>query len=305
MELRHIRYFLAVAEESNFTRAAARVGIGQPPLSQQIKDLEAELDAQLFRRLPHGAELTAAGEAFLVEARIMMAVAERARIAAQRAARGDVGGLRIGFTGSAAFNTLVPGAIRDFARSYPGVSLDLVEANTSSLLERLGSGELDAAFLRPNDDKYDVLRLRKIVDEPMLLVLASSHKLAHRVRITLAELASDRFVLFPRVVGPRLHDAITGACRTAGFEPLLGQEVPQIPSIINLVAAEAGVSIVPSSLAQIKVDGVVYIPIEGAAPTARLVLAWRRDARATTLANFPRGRARAGVTNVALRKRQC
>ncbi len=286
MELRHIRYFLAVAEESNFTRAAAKIGIGQPPLSQQIKDLEVELDVQLFRRVPHGAELTAAGAAFLLEARAMMALAERARVSAQRAARGDSGRLRVGFTASAAFNAMVPTTIRGFGRAYPDVALTLEEANTARLLERLVSGELDAAFLRPDDETYKDLRLRKLVEEQMLLVVPSNHPLAKSRSLMLADIASDRFILFPRAVGPRLHDSITSACRAAGFEPVLGQEVPQIPSIINLVAAEAGVSVVPSSLAKIRVDGVVYIPIRGAAPTACLALAWRRDARQTTLANF-------------------
>ncbi len=281
-----MRYFLAVAEERNFTRGAAKLGIGQPPLSQQIKDLEAELDVQLFRRVPHGAELTAAGEAFLVEARAMVALAGRARVAAQRAARGESGRLRVGFTGSAAFNALVPAAIRDYGRAYPDVLLVLEEANTARLIDRVVGGELDAAFLRPNDETYKDLRLRKLAEEPMVLVLPSSHPLAKRRSLMLADLASERFVLFPRAVGPRLHDAITAACRTAGFGPMLGQEVPQIPSIINMVAAGGGVSIVPTSLSSIRVDGVVFIPIEGAGPTARLALAWRRDARSTTLANF-------------------
>ena len=286
MELRHVRYFLAVAEARNFTRAAATLGIGQPPLSQQIKDLEEELEARLFRRLPHGAELTAAGEAFLVEARALTALAGRARIAAQRAARGESGRMRVGFTGSAAFNPQVPAAIRAFGRAYPEVSLTLEEANTARLLERLASGEVDAAFLRPNEESYRELRLRRLADEPMLLVLPKSHKLAEQRGVALVDLAADRFVMFPREVGPRLYDAVIGACRDAGFKPVLGQEVPQIPSIINMVAAEAGVSIVPSSLAAIHVAGVRYVQITGAAPTARLALAWRRDGRAATLANF-------------------
>ena len=166
------------------------------------------------------------------------------------------------------------------------VSLVLEEANTARLIDRVVGSELDAAFLRPNDETYKDLRLRKLAEEPMVLVLPSSHPLGKRRSLMLADLASERFVLFPRAVGPRLHNAITEACRTAGFEPVLGQEVPQIPSIINMIAAGGGVSVVPSSLAKIRVDGVVYIPIKGAAPTARLALAWRRDARATTLANF-------------------
>src|ERR1700739_3231297 len=131
MELRHIRYFLAVAEERHFTRAAAKVGIGQPPLSQQIKDLEAEIGTPLFHRVPHGAELTAAGEAFLESAMEMPALAERATKATQRAARGETGSLRVGYTASSAFNVVVPTAIRAFRRAYADVELLLEEANTT------------------------------------------------------------------------------------------------------------------------------------------------------------------------------
>lgn len=149
MELRHIRYFLAVAEERHFTRAAAKVGIGQPPLSQQIKDLEAELGAALFRRVAHGAELTPAGEAFLEMVQEMPALAEHVKNAARRASRGEVGSLRVGFTASAAFNPVVPSAIRAFRRAYPGVALSLAETNTILLAQGLRDGTLDAAFLRP------------------------------------------------------------------------------------------------------------------------------------------------------------
>lgn len=149
MELRHIRYFLAVAEERHFTRAATKVGIGQPPLSQQIKDLERELGAQLFRRVPHGAELTEAGKAFYDVVKGMPATATRAALAAQRVARGESGVLRVGFTASAAFNSVVPGAIRTFKRAYPDVRLQLEEGNTTQLADELNEGSLDVAFLRP------------------------------------------------------------------------------------------------------------------------------------------------------------
>lgn len=134
MELRHIRYFLAVAEERHFTRAAARVGIGQPPLSQQIKDLETEIGAQLFRRVAHGAELTAAGEAFLEKVQGMPALAEQGKQAALRASRGEIGSLRVGFTASSAFNTVVPTAIRAFRRAYADVELALEESTRRTLL---------------------------------------------------------------------------------------------------------------------------------------------------------------------------
>jgi hypothetical protein len=148
MELRHVRYFLAVAEERNFSRAAARVGIGQPPLSQQIKDLEAEVGAPLFHRIPQGAELTAAGHAFLENVRAIPLQAERAIRAARRGARGEIGSLRVGFTSSAPFNPVVTSTIRSFRRAYPDVDLTLEEANTTRLVAGLRDGELDAVFLR-------------------------------------------------------------------------------------------------------------------------------------------------------------
>lgn len=149
MELRHIRYFLAVAEERNFTRAAGRVGIAQPALSRQIKDLEAEIGATLFHRIPQGAALTEAGNAFLASVRTLPAQAAGAIHAARRAARGEIGALRVGFTGSAAFNPIVAAAVRSFRRTYPAVDLTLEEANTTRLATGLREGTFDAVFLRP------------------------------------------------------------------------------------------------------------------------------------------------------------
>src|ERR1700758_4115546 len=140
MELRHIRYFLAVAEERHFTRAAAKVGIGQPPLSQQIKDLEGEIGAALIRRLAHGAELTEAGKAFLAGVKEMPLIAQRATMAARRSARGELGSLRVGFPSTATFNVAVPSAIRGFRRAYPEIHVTLEEANTTRLLARLREG---------------------------------------------------------------------------------------------------------------------------------------------------------------------
>jgi DNA-binding transcriptional LysR family regulator len=286
MELRHIRYFLAVAEERNFTRAAARVGIGQPPLSQQIRDLEREVGAPLFRRIPSGAELTEAGRAFLEEALTILRHAEEAKTAARRAARGETGTLRVGFTGSAAFNPIVPSAIRAFRRAYPGVALVLEEANTLRLLERLEGGELDAVFIRPGRTDPEGVRLSRLGEEPMLIVMPSNHLLASRRRLPLSALSGESFVLFPRAVGLSLYDEVISACQRAGFEPVLGQEAPQISSGVNLVAAELGVSVVPASISQLKVAGVEYLEIEGDAPLARLALASRRDERSIVVKNF-------------------
>lgn len=289
MELRHIRYFLAVAEESNFTRAAARVGIGQPPLSQQIRDLEREVGTPLFHRVPHGAELTEAGEAFLAAVRTITAQVADAIRAAQRAGRGEVGSLRIGFTGSAAMNPLVPGVIRAFRRRYPAVELVLSESNSTGLGAALRDGTIDIAFLRPGAIEHDDMRLLTLPDEPMVLALPSSHALLandSREAVALSSLEDDVFVLTPRAIGPTLFDAAVGACQEAGFSPKFGQAAPQIASVLALVAAEQGVSIVPSSMQQLALAGVEYRPIGDVAPVARLALVHSRVSHAATINNF-------------------
>jgi DNA-binding transcriptional LysR family regulator len=286
MELRHIRYFLAVAEELNFTRAAAQVGIGQPPLSQQIRALEREVGAPLFRRLPHGAELTEAGQALLPEATALLAQADRAMQIARRGAAGELGRLRLGFPSSAAFSPIVPASVSAFRRAYPNVDLTLEETPTATLLDRLASTELDAAFIRLGTLDPVGLRVRLLDNEPMVIVLPARHPLAISSRLPLLALAGEPFVLFPRKAGPSLFDGVIAACRQAGFDPVLGQEAPQFSSAINLVAAELGVSVVPASIAQLRVPGVVYLPIEGVAPVARLLLATRPSDTTMAIRNF-------------------
>jgi DNA-binding transcriptional LysR family regulator len=286
MELRHIRYFLAVAEERHFTRAAARVGIGQPPLSQQIKDLEDEIGARLFHRVAYGAELTAAGEAFLESVKKMPILADRAVKAAQRASRGETGSIRIGFTTSSAFNVAVPAAIRAFRRAYSDVDLTLEEAYTTRLVAGLQDGSLDAAFLRADAAGVEAFHLRPLSESAMVAVLPDSHPAAAQQEVDLATLRKDTFLLVPRLISPTLYDSVIAACRKAGFEPMIGQIAPQIGSIAILVAAELGVSIVPASMSQLQVAGVVYRAIVGDAPIAALALAHRRGETSPIVRNF-------------------
>ncbi|QND15865.1 LysR family transcriptional regulator [Rhizobium leguminosarum bv. trifolii] len=286
MELRHLRYFLAVAEEGNFTRAAGKLGIGQPPLSQQIRDLEREVGAALFHRVPHGAELTAAGTAFLGEAKASLAAAEKAKLAAQSANRGETGRLSLGFTASAAFNPVVSTSIRRFRARWPEVQLSLTEMNTLALMQKLERGELDATFMRPGLDDPAGIRLRRLPDELMVIALPASHPLARRSSVPLAALAEEPFILFPRLVGLSLYDDVVLACRKAGFELTVAQEAPQISSVVNLVAADLGVSIVPASISQIKLEGVAYRPIEGPPAVARLALAILKTHRSPITENL-------------------
>ena len=286
MELRHLRYFLAVATERNFTRAAEQLGIGQPPLSQQIKSLEGELGVDLFRRKPHGAELTPAGAAFLVEAKRVLDLAQRATLAAQRAGRGQVGHMRLGFTGSAAFNPIVSTLIRRFSHKYPDVELALEEANTPTLLQGILGDRLDAAFLRPGSKGLDGVVLHRFPDEAMKIVLPSAHPLASRRRLPLSALTNDSFVLVPGAAGFTLRDEIIRACERAGFTPKLAQPAPQVSSVVNLVAAGLGVSVVPTSMTQVRVRGVRYLGIEAPKMHARLALAWRPSGESVVLDNF-------------------
>jgi DNA-binding transcriptional LysR family regulator len=289
MELRHIRYFLAVAEEQNFTRAAKKVGIGQPPLSQQIRVLEHELGAPLFHRLSHGAELTSAGKAFLPEARAMIVQAERAKKMALLGARGYVGQLRIGFTGSAIFRLIVPEIVRTFRRDHPDVELSFTENDTTHLLRLLTENTVDISFIRPGRQDPEEVEIYRFKEESSMAVLPWDHRLARKRAIRLSAFSNEPFVIFARSAGASLFDEIISACRRSGFDPTIAHEAPQISSAPNLVSAGLGVSIVPASIAaQIQVKGVVYLPILGESPAFGLALANRLNEKSTLVHNFLR-----------------
>ncbi len=272
MELRHLRYFLAIAEELHFTRAAERLGIEQPPLSQQIKQLETELGAALFVRHARAVSLTEAGQAFAPHAKAAVAEAQRAAEAARQALRGEQGHIRIGFTSSASYNPLVPGMIQKFRDLYPNVAVSLVEQATSALLQDLHGNRLDAAFVRVSPGAQRGLSALELPAEEMLAALPARHRLASAPRIALAELAQDGFILFPPENGRLLYDSIIEACADAGFRPRIVQEAPQLGSTVNLVAAGAGVALVPASMRQLHPSGVVYARLRSPAPKARLWL---------------------------------
>lgn len=290
MELRHIRYFLAVAEEGHFTRAAARLGIGQPPLSLQIKDLEAEVGVQLFQRVPQGAVLTDAGRAFLEIVSALPARASDAVRAAQRAARGEAGRLTLGFTGSSALNPVVTEAMRAYRRTYASVELKVDEGNSSTLMGRLRSGLLDIAILRPDgldDIEADDVTFHRYPDEPLIVALPLNHPAALPGRkIDLKRLRNEPFILTPRPLGPSLFDAAVANCRAAGFEPMLGPTAPQIVSILALVAAELGVALVPASMRHLAFKGVVYKNLANPGALVSLALAHRAREASPFVRNF-------------------
>jgi DNA-binding transcriptional LysR family regulator len=289
MELRHLRYFVAVAEEGHITRAAAGLGIQQPPLSQQIHALERELDVQLFRRKPRGVELTSAGRALLDDARAILAQVEHALAATRRTARGEQGRIVVGFTSSTPFVPFVPQVIRAFRELYPLVALALEETGTGEMVEGLRSELIDAAFIRSPAPDPAGIEVHPLLEEPMMVALPEGHALAapEATPLPLAALSGDTFILYRRPVGPGLYDAIIAACHGAGFSPLVGQEAPRILSTLSLVAAGLGVSLVPTSLQRLRMDGVVFRPLAGAArPKAPLNLAHRRGETAALVRRF-------------------
>lgn len=277
MELRHLRYFAAVAEELNFSRAARALGIEQPPLSKQIRQLEQELGVDLFRRLPRGVALTDAGSAYLDEVREILGRVEAATHHAQRVARGALGRIRVGMINSAPFHPFVPGVIRAFGQRYPDVVMSLEEASTPALARSMLDGSIDVAFVRPLLGEEPELTVEPLFDEQMVVALPEGHPLAAVHDLRLNRLANERFVLFSRTIGSGLYDEIISACQRVGFSPRITHEVLHVTSIANLVAAGLGVSVVPASMQQVHAAGVIYRPIKGDAPKARMSLAYRRD----------------------------
>lgn len=292
MELRHLRYFIAVAEEKHMTRAAQRLGIQQPPLSMQIRALERELDVQLFRRKPRGMDLTDAGVAFLDRARAILDQVDHAFATTRRTARGEQGRVVVGFTSSAPFHPFVPRVIRAFREMSPLVSLVLEESGSSELVQGLNNEEIDAAFIRSPVADVLGLTVRPLLEEKMLVALPAGHSLAgsgsnRTPPLPLAALANETFILYKRPGGPGLYDTIITACRGAGFSPRVGQEAPRIISTLNLVAAGLGVSLVPESLRRLQMDGVVYRRLsDNSQLTAPLILACRGGENAAAVQRF-------------------
>lgn len=276
IELRLLRYVAAIAEAGTITAAAERLGLAQPPLTRQIRDLEGRLGVTLFERHPRGVTLTEAGEVFVAEARAVLERAEGIAGAAQRAARGEAGRLAVGYTSSAAFNPLVTRAIRAYRAAFPAVALSLEEDGTPDLIAALKAGRLDAAFSRSALGETAGVELTPLLDEPMVAVLPTDHTLAAAPNLPLTALAAETFILYRRPLGPGLYDGVISACRAAGFSPHVGQEAPRMPSTLSLVAAGLGVSIVPASMRRLNLDGLAYIDLIADPPlTAPLLLATR------------------------------
>jgi DNA-binding transcriptional LysR family regulator len=275
MEFRNLKYFVVVAEERHFTRAAERLGMAQPPLSQQIRKLEREIGAQLFRRLTRGVELTDAGRILYEDASRILDQVEQARSRVLSAARGQTGHIRVGFASSVVFHPVIAEIVRAYRDVHPDVRLSPSESNVSALIEDLMAERIDLAIIRQTSQESDRVKVEALFDEDMLIVLPPQHALSTAPSISLSEIAEEMLIMFPRAIAPVLYDEIISACQRAGFSPQLGQESAQITSAVSMVAAGFGVSIVPHSIRQVAATGVTYHAIEGLQPKAQVVIAYR------------------------------
>ncbi|MBI3283603.1 MAG: LysR family transcriptional regulator [Burkholderiales bacterium] len=286
LELRQLRYFLAVAEEMHFGRAAARLHMTQPPLSQAIQALESSLGAALFKRTTRNIALTPAGLALLPEARRLLQQAASLPQLVQRAAAGSSGHLSLAFVSIADYSILPP-TLREFRRSHPDVSIELREATSDVQLEALEKGELDAGFLIPPlpEKLQHLLHYRKVLSEPLMLAVPETLA-AGRPGISLEDCQGLPLILFPRKIAPALHDAILGCFHTAGLTPAIGQKAIQMQTIVSLVSAGMGIALVPQSVSNLQRPGVRYHPLSGAGAVVEIGLAWRKDNPSAVLQAF-------------------
>lgn len=284
MELRHLRYFIAVAEELHFRRAAERLHMSQPPLSQQIRQLEEEVGATLLTRNQRKVELTAAGAAFLVRAREILDAVEDAARQARRVQRGEVGRLAVGFVGSAMYS-FVPELLRAFREEKPDIALRLHELGTTEQLRQLEDGRLDVGFVRLRGPRAG-LASEAVLEEEIVVALPDVHPLAKRERLRLADLEGEGLVLLTPAGSPGLRAALAGVITQLGGEEQIVQEVAEMQTVIGLVAAGIGISLVPESVRALDRTGVTYRPLDGDAPAVRLAMVWREADDSPVLASF-------------------
>jgi DNA-binding transcriptional LysR family regulator len=288
MELRHLRYFSTVAAELHFGRAAEKLHIAQPPLSKQIQDLEAELGFELFTRTKRSVALTPAGKEFLIEVERIFKQLDRAIDIGRKTSRGELGQISIGFVGSATYNIL-PVMLQQFRDRYPNVRIELHELTTDRQLIWLREGRIDLGLIRPPIVEQDLVS-QVIFQESLVIALPIGHVLASVDAIDLELLATEPFILFPRQLAPGLYDPIIAICQAAGFSPQVVQECIQMQTIVSLVSANMGVSILPESIREAQRQGVVYKPIRSSDVSkeqlATIAIVWRMNDNSPTMNRF-------------------
>ncbi|MCX6592680.1 MAG: LysR family transcriptional regulator [Acidobacteria bacterium] len=277
MEIHHLRYFIAVAEELSFRGAAERLHISQPPLSVQIAQLERELGTRLLERSAgKTTRLTAAGAVFLDEARALLDGLDRSIERTRRTGRGEVGTISVGLTSSMAYG-VVPLLLRDFRRAHPGVTLQLLEMTTAQQEKALLARTLDLAFCYPPLENPG-FKTRNVGEEGMVLAIPDSHPLAGTRPVRVGELQGETILTFPRHLSPGLFDRMLAAFSMAGLTLRIAEEATQLQTIIALVCAGLGVAVVPASMAKLAREGVEYRSILDPMPVVETLLVWRDDA---------------------------
>ncbi len=285
IDLRHLRYFVAVAEELHFGRAARRLHIAQPPLSQQIKQLERNLGHALFTRTSRSVSLTAAGKELLERARRTLTRVEEDLSAVRRVGRGEVGALTVAFTGSAILRDPLPEAIRAYRRRFPQVDLRLRELGTMLQIAALRDGSIDLGFLR-DPGPFDGLVVDELSREPYVAVLPSRHPLAKLRVVAIAKLRGEPFIFHRRDIGPLAFDRTMAVCERAGFLPTIVQEAPQWPTVIRLVESGLGVSIAPACVSKLETIGVAFRPTNAKAAFTEVSLGHRDEPLPPTALEF-------------------
>lgn len=275
IELRHLRYFVAVAEELHFGRAAARLNISQPPLSQQIQILEQQVGARLFARTNRSVSLTEAGRQFLADSRQILLQVNEAAARASRLHHGETGELRIGFTSSAPFIKAVSDTLSTFRQRYPDVHIQTRETNTREQISPLTEGGLELGLMR-NTQLPDTLDWQVILREPLLAMIHRDHLLARQDAVSLIELGQEPFVFFDPHVGTGLYDDILGLMRRYGVTPTITQEVGEAMTIIGLVASGLGVSILPASFRRVQLQEMRWVPIAQEDAVSEMWLVWSK-----------------------------
>jgi DNA-binding transcriptional LysR family regulator len=284
MELRHLKYFVAVAEEMHFGRAAKRLHIAQPPLSQQIMNLEDELGIKLFDRTRRAIQMTDAGIYFLKEARQLLLHVEQAAETARRIYRGQAGRLMVGFVGSVV-HTFLPEGLRLFRERFPDVELVLQELNTAEQINSLHAGSIDIGFLYL-DAQDSALASRLLTRAPLMVVLPKKHALSGRKSLHIRDLAQEPFIANTRSSEPVVLDAFISLCHSAGFSPRIAQEAGNVQTVLGLVASGLGACLLPDFIKNIRRPGVRYIPLSGSPPTVNLAVVWRSDNSSILVKSF-------------------
>ncbi|MFK8186188.1 MAG: LysR family transcriptional regulator [Phormidesmis sp.] len=284
MNLRQLRYFLAVASELHFGRAASKLHMAQPPLSTQIKQLEADLGVVLFHRTKRRVALTTAGKTLQLEAQQILDQLTLAKHKTQQASRGEIGQITIAFVSSAMYSIL-PTWLLKFRQQYPAVNLILKEATGLEQIEGLLSHRIDVGFMHPPVPDEKVVSQR-VWQEPWLLALPKNHKLSKHSQISIADLNKEDFILVERALATEMHDKFISFCAQAGFSPNVVQTAEQLQTILGLVAAQMGISILPSATQKLQREGVCYRPFMETTPTSELIMIRRNEASFAALNNF-------------------